>query len=223
MSQKNLYISIILLAALFYSNLFLSISFAKPALPSVPHLNLYVTGQIGYADTHLKNKIAFYTKDETWKSLLVSNSGLAGRIALGLQINPYFALETGYLHVINNRSYKKDVGTKLESKLNLQQTTYDLLVKANKPFADYFNIYGKAGLAYLTTTLTNRFTRKSLYEYSFIINQARRKWVPEIGLGVSYNLASNLFLDLSWSHLQPLGANKTSHIDFLAAGFSIYF
>lgn len=52
---------------------------------------------------------------------------------------------------------------------------------------------------------------------------AKHKWAPEAAVGVSYNITSNLFVDTSWTHIQPLGKNKSGNIDFVAVGLGYNF
>src|SRR5215475_12926510 len=75
---------------------------ANAAAPGV-----YVTGQVGYANTHMGSKtkvsdiLSPYVEklDSDVLNKNLSNNGLAGRIALGYQFNQNFAVEAGYLQV----------------------------------------------------------------------------------------------------------------------------
>ena len=66
----------------------LAVMTANAALPS----GLYVSGQVGYADTNLKSRLS------PLKSSL-ANDGLAGRLAIGYKLIPNLALELGYLQL----------------------------------------------------------------------------------------------------------------------------
>ena len=102
------------------------------------------------------------TPDKTYEgpaSLKISNTGLAGRLAIGYQFSPYFAAELGYLRLANQKG--KDygstgyaIGTK-----TLSQNALDVAAKGILPINDKFNVYGKLGVAYLTSTITSHLNR----------------------------------------------------------------
>lgn len=66
---------------------------ANAAAPGV-----YVTGQVGYADTNMASKtnvfdLAGNFVDVPKRDQNLSNNGLAGRVAIGYQFNQNFAVE----------------------------------------------------------------------------------------------------------------------------------
>ena len=75
----------------------LGVMAANAAAPGV-----YVTGQVGYANTHMGSKtdtINLLQDHHEADANNLSNNGLAGRLALGYQFNPNFAVEVGYLQL----------------------------------------------------------------------------------------------------------------------------
>ncbi|MEN9450653.1 MAG: hypothetical protein RJA83_1271 [Pseudomonadota bacterium] len=52
---------------------------------------------------------------------------------------------------------------------------------------------------------------------------AKHNWAPEAGIGFTYNMTSNVFIDTSITHIQPIGKNKPSNIDFAAVGIGYSF
>ncbi len=204
----------------------LAVMTANAAAPGI-----YVTGQLGYANTHMGSKTNLHTHDldEGSKTKPLSNNGLAGRVALGYQFNQNFAVEVGYLQ-LNNK--KLDVTQHLfnnmegNASLNLQQHAIDLVGKGIVPLTQNINVYGKLGLAYLTSDINlnvkdDAFDAKvNLNNYTHI---AKHKWAPEAAIGVSYDITPNVSLDASWTHIQPLGKNKPGNIDFAALGVGYNF
>lgn len=209
---------------------------AHAALPGV-----YVTGQIGYANTHMSGETnfahfgpdAFIPADANDKNL--SNNGLAGRIALGYQFNQNFAIEAGYLQLNNNAvkgltnfSNDPDATDPLAGKLKLRQQAIDLVAKGILPINSQFNIYGKLGVAYLSTNISGKFTsaddRQSvdvnLNDYA---NINRHTLAPEAAVGISYDLTPNVSLDTSWTHIQTIGNKTPGNIDFVAVGLGYNF
>lgn len=184
---------------------------ANAAAPGV-----YVTGQVGYADTHMGSKL---TKD-------LSNNGLAGRAAIGYQFNQNFAVEAGYLQLSGSKINSNLKQDGIAANIKLQQNAIDIAGKGILPLANNINVYGKLGVAYITTNLTANATvpgasiAVDLNDYAKI---AKHKWAPEAAIGVSYDITPNVSLDASWTHIQPLGNNKPGNIDFAAVGVGYNF
>ncbi len=211
----------------------LGVMAANAAAPGI-----YVTGQLGYANTHMGNKtnikaisnnlpklINVYSVNPNDKDL--ANNGLAGRIALGYQFNQNFAVEAGYLRLgqtkvaaNGNNHFIKSDGT-----LKLQQNVVDFLAKGIVPICNKFNLYGKAGLAYINTNLnyTEKADSKTKTDLSEAANVNRHKLAPEVALGVSYDITPNVSIDTSWTHIQAVGKNRPGNIDFVAVGLGYNF
>lgn len=179
---------------------------------------IYVIGQAGYANTHMKDKITFQPSVPDFQ---IANNGLAGRLGVGYQFNPNLAVELGYLQLA------KQVGTVNASGFTpgtetLKQNAIDIAAKGIIPITDKFNAYGKLGVAYLTSTITSRFEGiKDNQNEAFGI--AKHKLAPEVGVGVSYNITPNVFVDTSLTHIQPMGKNKPGNVDFAALGIGYRF
>lgn len=234
----------------------LGVMAANAATPGV-----YVTGQLGYANTHMGNKIngakdisniisIFDNPADTDKHSVsnlgankVSDNGLAGRLALGYQFNQNFAIEMGYMQL---HGRKQNVGyqisdtdsdgkvsvSDLNAKVKLRQDAIDLAVKGILPVASNFNVYGKLGVAYLTTTVNaNSISVKDkndnmIFPSSFTFvpgDVAKHTFAPEAAVGVSYDITPNVSVDTSWTHIQPVGKNRPGNIDFVAVGLGYHF
>ena len=209
----------------------LGVMAANAAAPGV-----YVTGQLGYANTHMgdktdttniDNNTSFHFHPNNGNDTNLSNNGLAGRIALGYQFNPNFALEAGYLRLSSTRvagtSFKPlNVG---QGTFTLQQNVIDLLAKGIIPISAKFNLYGKAGLAYVNTAISSNIPTIPPIQGNLngVTDVARYKLAPEVALGVSYDLTSNVSVDTSWSHIQAFGKSRPGNIDFVAVGLSYNF
>jgi OOP family OmpA-OmpF porin len=217
----------------------LSVMAANAAAPGP-----YVTGQLGYANTHMgkKTNIADLNKhlpdgatlspnDQSVSNL--SNNGLAGRLAIGYQFNPNFAVEMGYLNLDSKKaSGSVSVAQKVvaSGSLKLNQNAIDLAAKGILPVANNINVYGKVGVAYLTTTLDAKgdivskdHTMPVSVDLTGAAGIAKHKWAPEAAVGVSYDLTPNVSVDTSWTHIQPLGSHRPGNIDFVAVGLGYNF
>ncbi len=184
---------------------------------------LYVTGQIGYSDNNMKIE----TKDNIPNND-ISRAGLAGRVAVGYQFNQNFAVEAGYFRIgqkkatvvklINWPRWRPRVAT---GNLTYDQNAIDLLVKGIYPVATNLNLYGKLGVAYLTT---NANFNSSDEDFNLNLdNIAKRKFAPEAAIGVSYDITPNVSLDTSWTHIHTIGRNQPGSINFIAVGLGYNF
>jgi OmpA-OmpF porin, OOP family len=193
----------------------LGVMSANAAAPGV-----YVTGQLGYADTHMGSKLS---KD-------LSNNGLAGRVALGYQFNQNFAVEAGYLQLSESKVSRAIQIPKVgltQAALKLQQNVIDIVGKGIIPLSNNVNVYGKLGVAYINTNFKGTAQTPGLptvtVDFNDTANIAKHKWAPEAAVGVSYDITPNVSLDTSLTHIQPLGSNKPGNIDFVAVGLSYNF
>jgi opacity protein-like surface antigen len=207
---------------------------ANAAAPGV-----YVTGQVGYANTHMGSKtkvsdILGPFADDVDPAALNKNladNGLAGRIAIGYQFNQNFAVEAGYLQLgqskVNLGVIHENNIPIGEGSLKLQQNAIDLVGKGILPLASNFNVYGKLGVAYVTSDVKGTFQAPGIpiinVDFNNNANIAKHKWAPEAAIGVSYDITPNVSVDTSWTHIQPLGKNKPGNIDFVAVGLGYNF
>lgn len=175
----------------------------------------YATGQLGYAYTHLKDKLNPLSNNK----VKIDNGALAGRLGVGYQLNQNLAVELGYLQLAN-QNVKGLVGV---NSVKVKQHAFDVAAKGILPINDKFNAYAKLGVAYLTTTAKGTSTPVFLYKTASGTSDTHHNWAPEVGLGVSYNFTPNVFVDTSWTHIHPTGKNKPGNIDFAAVGIGYSF
>lgn len=186
----------------------------------------YVTGQLGYANTHMGSKLgedSLHDKDLILEKKL-SNNGLAGRLAIGYQFNPNFAVEMGYLQLGGkkvNLIETEDEHKEIFGTVKLNQRAIDLLGKSIVPITNNLIVYGKLGIAYLTTNLIAK--QDHVTASTPIPDIAEHKWAPEVAVGMSYDITPNVFVDTSLTHIQPLGKNRPGNIDFMAVGLGYNF
>lgn len=174
---------------------------ANAAFPT----GLYVSGQVGYADTHMKSRLV------SGAGLGLDNDGLAGRLALGYKITPKLALEVGYLQLSDaNISIQREGST-----FSNEQYAIDLAAKGTLPITNNVNLYGKLGVAYLTTKLDAN--------TKFDNNISKRMFAPEVAVGMGYDITPNVTVDTSLTHIQTLGTHRPGNIDFLAVGVGYNF
>ena len=182
----------------------------------------YVTGQLGLAANGNQFKgTKDLPKDANFGKTQKTAKGLAGRIAIGYQFTPHWAAELGYLQLGQQKSdFTQGSGSsKFTQLFTIDQHAFDVLGKGIYPISDKFNVYAKAGMAYLTTTVKGNLVK----EKSIMAPLAKHNWAPEAGLGFTYNMTSNVFIDTSITHIQPMGKNKPNSINFAAVGIGYSF
>jgi OmpA-OmpF porin, OOP family len=225
-----------MLKKLVYSSMTATALFAATLAHATALPGVYVNAQIGYANTHMSNQTnfakfgsqAFIPFNANKKNL--SNNGLAGRIALGYQFNQNFAIEAGYLQLSHNEVTGVTELTPeplLAGKVKLQQHAVDLLAKGIIPINSKFNVYGKLGVAYLTTNINGKFMmpegQSSTVDLNNYTQIDRHTLAPEAAIGISYDLTPQVSLDTSWTHIQPIGHIKPGNIDFFVMGLGYNF
>jgi OmpA-OmpF porin, OOP family len=203
----------------------ISVLTAMNAQASAP--GIYITGQLGYSNNRMDIKA-----DNVIPLNDVSNNNLAGRVAIGYQFNQNFAIEAGYLRtsqknttlVYLNRRESTTVDT--GGKITYNQNAVDLVAKGILPINNNLNLYGKLGVAYLTTqgNLTLNPAEHDPQPFSYDLeNIAKRKLAPEVAIGISYDFTPNVSIDTSWTHIHPLGNNRPGNVNFFSVGLGYNF
>ncbi|MES2141971.1 MAG: outer membrane beta-barrel protein [Pseudomonadota bacterium] len=211
----------------------LSISMLSVMVSNAAVPNTYISVQLGYASTHMKDKTNIAAIWDATKTLFtadggainLSNNGLAGRLAVGYQFNQHFTIEMGYLQLskkkINGDSYRTPAS------ISLNQRAIDLTGKAILLITNNLNMYGKLGAAYLTTKIDGKRYRNNNTVTTYDLNGAaditQHKWAPETTVGVSYEITPSVSIDTSWLHIQLIGKNRPGNIDFVAVGVDYNF
>ncbi len=158
------------------------------------------------------------------------SGSLAGRILIGYQMLPNLAFELGYLS-FQSKNFDTFLGN--SNVVSASQWAVDLAAKASLPILQDArhptDLYGKLGLAYVTTDITGGgpilgSDTSPIKIDNAAFNVRRRSIAPEIGLGVSHDfMTNNLPIDISWTHIQPVGKNHPGPIDFVAVGVGYRF
>lgn len=179
---------------------------ANAALPT----GLYISGQTGYADTHMKSHLKNNGAN-------FANDGLAGRLAIGYKITPRFSVELGYLQLASAQFNFGHSAT-----FSNKQHAIDIATKGLLPITNNVDIYGKLGVAYLTTQLQGQNSRTTR-DINFEQDIDKHVWSPEVAVGMDYNITPNVTVDTSLTHIQTMGNHRPGNIDFLAVGVGYNF
>ncbi|WP_342219373.1 outer membrane beta-barrel protein [Rickettsiella endosymbiont of Miltochrista miniata] len=211
----------------------------------------YVDGQVGYAP-HTGNKFTGLPSDLTvGKDKKAARGSIAGRLAIGYQFTKNWAAELGYTQfgqqksnlLMSNTSTTTeyvvspfiihgdpvivpvDVTTTTivaKEAITINQHAFDIVGKGIYPISDKFNVYAKAGMAYLTTTVKSKGDMQYQGKPATAVF-SKNNWAPEAGIGLTYDITPNVFIDTSFTHIQPIGKNKPANIDFATVGIGYSF
>jgi len=132
----------------------------------------YISGNLGYGnvDVNLPSVAGVST----------SHRGVAWSTAVGYQFNPYVAVEGGYIQFADEKVSVPG------SSVTVTTEAADLAVKGIYPINQQFNVFGKAGIAYMTHTgvISGGGT-------TVIVADTDHQVVPLFGAGASYNIDEN--------------------------------
>jgi len=195
----------------------------------------YVSGQLGMGWQHIKD----FSQTTEVEGVAVKNTltskdtkGLAGRIAVGYNLNENLALELGGVMFSNAKWDRKvvfpDPAFSITGEQKFSTYAIDLLAKGSVPVNDEFSVYGKAGVAYVhhkwentETLVTPNLTETSTKETT------THSYRPELAIGAAYKVDENLAVDLSFARIfgqGELGDEKyTPNLDLLAVGLTYSF
>ncbi len=142
---------------------------------------IYVSGNVGYGRVDLKN--SDFSSSEL--------SGFAWNVGAGYQFNSYFALEMNYNDYTTPSESANYFG--IPENLKLQTYSMDLLMKGIYPINDQFNVFAKAGAAYMNYEGIDSVSYDGL---SQSVSSTTTRIVPEFGIGAGYNVTQNVALTI---------------------------
>lgn len=204
----------------------------------------YVTGSIGQARAD-KPRAAKDVQREVsaFGSLPGFSSGTstdrtdtAYKIAVGLQANPYVALELQYID-LGEASYKarasysdQAYSGQLNAKLKTETSGFGANVVLTYPIED-FSLFAKAGYHNLKTKGSMRVSGSNSFGDSASASESKniRKWTPSFGVGASYNITPEFAVVAeyeSYKHVADKkwdGLSMKHDIDFASVGLRYNF
>ncbi len=190
----------------------------------VKHGGLYVGAAAGYATTTTpknlfedKNQLnQFYQLTAIGQKSKVDNFAAAAHIGYLFPVTQNFLLgaELGYNYLPENKYTfgiasafpGKDPKTALvNGTIKYSQYSLDLLGVAKYYVTDEFNIFGKAGIAYVNQKVTQSFTNGNPGDPDLLkrlpsISSSEAKFLPKVAVGVGYNITQNVELTAQYSH-----------------------
>lgn len=179
----------------------------------------YVTGSIGQARAD-KPRIAkevqgWYKEDGGGTS--TDRTDTAYKIAVGLQANPYVALELQYID-LGEASYKgryfynaPGYSEQENEKLKTETSGFGGNVVGTYPIED-FTLFGKVGYHYLKTKGSLKGNYSNSYgDYdSWSGSKSVRKWTPSFGVGASYNITPEFAVVAEYERYKNVADKKVT-------------
>lgn len=177
----------------------------------------YATYSIGHAKAD-KPKIAKEVQDiyqEIGGRTSTDRASTGYKIALGLNVHEYIALEAQYID-LGQATYKGNytpAGMVLEDKLNLKTSGFGANIVGKYPIQD-FTVFAKAGYHLMRT----KATVKDIWiapGWTDIEKSSKTisKWAPSFGVGASYNLTSELSVVAEYERYQDIAKKKVNFDD----------
>lgn len=173
-----------------------------------------------------------------------SNTGLAERLFMGVNINEYAGIEMGYAHfaaseydtdLVNKQigvisqdpptptTAPQPIPTSTEDMLTstpaIRESAIDLGVKIMYPFQK-FGVFGKVGMSYTRRSMSGSLTNQAS-DPTAKRNGTVNQLLPEIAIGASYDFTPRWVVDFSMNRVLA-GANNFKQIDFYAVGISYH-
>ncbi|TLY47325.1 MAG: porin family protein [Gammaproteobacteria bacterium] len=151
---------------------------------------------------------------------MTSSSSVTTQVpGISMKVDPL----TGIAIPVNTMSTSTSVvTTTTKEAITINQHAFDIVGKGIYPISDKFSVYGKAGMAYLTTTVKSK--GKMQYQGKPVTDLfSKHNWAPETGIGVTYDITPNMFIDTSFTHIHPIGKNKPANINFATIGLGYSF
>lgn len=181
----------------------------------------YLGVQGGMTNTHnLPITVPTNTTPAQTATVNPSNTGAGGRLFLGNNINPYFALEGGYTYYAKSTYSLPSSAAVTCSNSGVKQSALDFVGKGMFPVSS-FNLYAKAGMALVYQSLTGSCTGNPSNGSSGNISSTQTTGRPVVGVGMSYDLNQNWVADLSFTRV--LSGSKIQNADLAALGISYHF
>ena len=177
-----------------------------PAVPAfVP--GVYVGLQAGYGVTNWDSIEGSHTDYH-----VSSDTGFAGRVFLGYDFHPNFAVEAGYTYFFTSPKVK--VGGQQIYKGN-DPWAIDLVGKIKAHVVDNFGLYAKAGGSYLDNKLKAEGSKQGTSDLG------GNAFNVTYGVGAFYDITPNITADLSWTRYNgkiKQDAKYLPYMDFYDVG-----
>lgn len=122
-----------------------------------------------------------------------NDNSLAGRLYVGYDFTKNWGAELGYVYFGSKTTIKSNDGNNTQYS-DIRTQIIDLVGVGTIPIVDSFDIYGKAGLAYLMSKGIKSGGNNSVGD-----NDKQNNVGVALGIGADYYFTDNIWMDLSWT------------------------
>ncbi|VVC76561.1 Outer membrane protein A [Aquicella siphonis] len=205
----------------------------------------YVGGQLGYGNVH-QSDISRTDMNDLIGSAVGNNkftvnsfnnsgkdTGLAGRLFAGYQVNSNWAGELGWSKFSTMNTKASATATDnnpggstvtANARGNIKTDAVDLVAKGIYPLQNNVSVYGKVGAAYI---MSRAHASASASEAGVTVSGSgsknSHKIFPTVGVGASYDFTSNVAADLSYNRIQKVGSSSNiGSTDLVSVGLTYY-
>ena len=176
----------------------------------------YLTGSVGQAKAE-KPKVVKEEQGlfkEFGGSTSSDRTDTAYKIAVGLKVNPYIALEAQYID-LGKASYKGSISEpgfgSYSEKIDFKTSGLGANLVGTLPLDD-FTVFAKVGYHLLKTkgTLKDSVSITGLGNFSDSESKTVRKWTPSFGIGASYAITQELAVVAEYERYQDVANKKVN-------------
>lgn len=145
------------------------------------------------------------------------------RLFIGYQLNKYAGFEGGLNYFTGIKYDTKNVPTCSSAQARVRNL--DGSVKGIMPFGNWFDVYGRAGVAVVYQATSGALNPGGYNPITGEVECGKStyltKFRPTIALGASYALTQSWVIDAAWNRIMVGGIVK--NVDFFGLGFSYHF
>lgn len=193
----------------------------------------YVQGNLGWAKASTPKAVK-EVKSWGWDKNSSDRSDVGYKFLVGLQLNPYVALEAQYVD-FGKAKYKfsysdSTVDHYEKEKYTSSSSALGFNLVGTYPVDDSFSLFVKTGMHNVRTKVTGKYidVGPSWNDYDKE-SKTVRKWTPSFGVGASYEFIENFAAVAEYERYQGVankkwdGAKLKHNIDYLSVGLRYKF
>lgn len=171
----------------------------------------YVQGNLGWANASTPKAVKAIRDGNDWAKNSSHRSSPGYKFLVGLQLNPYVALEAQYVDFGKAKFKSKDTDVPdyyFENKTDFATSGLGFNLVGTYPVTERFTVFAKTGMHHLKTKA--KWKEFAPYDENHHLNASKsfRRWSPSYGAGASYEFLENLAVVAEYERYQGIASNK---------------